>query len=86
MSTEENAATDNHINGSRNVQSRVYFISARNSTRMDVNQDLEVQYSPSCFTKRFATRDEVLHHHIDFVKKGSLSFANKRVKLTLCLI
>lgn len=37
---------------------------------MEANQELEDQYTPSLFSKRFATRDELIDHHLEFTKKG----------------
>jgi hypothetical protein len=36
-------------------------------------KNLEIEYTPSLFTKRFASRDELLQHFIHFSKSGKLS-------------
>lgn len=33
-------------------------------------RDLEKEYSPSQWTQRFKTGDEVLQNHLEFAKKG----------------
>lgn len=39
--------------------------------RMDLNQStLELQYTPSKFSKRFTDRDDLINHYIAFSQKG----------------
>lgn len=37
---------------------------------MEVFKDLEAEYTPSMFSKRFKNRDELLEHHIQFTAEG----------------
>lgn len=37
---------------------------------MEANQHLEADYTPSLFSKRFPTRDELLAHYENFAKNG----------------
>jgi hypothetical protein len=41
------------------------------------NADLEKEYSPSRWTKRFASSNEVLNHHIQFITSSSDSARNE---------
>ena len=38
------------------------------------DRDLEKEYSPSQWTKRFATGDEVFQNHLEVVQKGKEQF------------
>lgn len=37
---------------------------------MDTTRDMEVEYTPSLFTKRFQNRDDLFNHYIEFSQKG----------------
>lgn len=43
---------------------------------MEANHDLESLYSPSHFSKRFKTPDEVINHHVEFISEGKV-YRNK---------
>lgn len=60
-------AFSSEIDNSTHYLSSVAHVS---SFGMDTNQDLEAQYSPSHFSERFKTPDEVINHHIEFISKG----------------
>ena len=37
---------------------------------MDVFKDLETEYTPSMFSKRFKSRDDLIEHYQRFAKEG----------------
>lgn len=39
---------------------------------MEGKVDLEAEYTPSLFSKRFANRDELIENHLKFAKEGSV--------------
>lgn len=39
---------------------------------MEANQALEVEYTPSLFSKRFQNREDLFSHYLEFSLKGKI--------------
>lgn len=46
---------------------------------MDAKEALEVEYTPSLFSKRFKNRDELMEKYIEFTLKGEI--LRKRIEI-----